>query len=88
MLTPRKAEVYDFILTYFREHHCVPSLREIAAEVLSSPNPSAAHNHITRLIRKGCLEESGRDSYGSRYRSYRFANADAVIIKKCTSALS
>src|SRR5262245_9351393 len=53
-LTARQREVYVFVVRYFKEHHGMPSYREIA-EAIHVPSPNAITGHLAALQRKGLL---------------------------------
>ncbi|MCL2599684.1 MAG: transcriptional repressor LexA [Treponema sp.] len=57
-LTDRQKEVLSFIADHIKRHCYPPSIREIAEHFGISMK--GAHDHITALRRKNCLEQNGR----------------------------
>ncbi len=53
-LTPRQAQVLEFINQYLDEHGYPPTVREVAAN-FGFRSPRAAHDHMKALQRKGYL---------------------------------
>lgn len=53
-LTPKQAEIYDFILQYTREHGYPPSVREIG-EAVNLKSPSTVHFHMKKLEAEGYI---------------------------------
>ena len=53
-LTPKQAEIYDFILQYTRDHGYPPSVREIGAAV-DLKSPSTVHFHMKKLEAEGYI---------------------------------
>ncbi len=53
-LTPKQAEIYDFILQYSRDHGYPPSVREIGAAV-HLKSPSTVHFHMKKLESEGYI---------------------------------
>lgn len=56
-LTPKQAEIYDFILQYTREHGYPPSVREIGAAV-NLKSPSTVHFHMKKLEAEGYIQKA------------------------------
>ncbi|MCC7235475.1 MAG: repressor LexA [Bryobacterales bacterium] len=60
-LTRRQREIYDYILTFRRDHGCSPSIPELQkAFAIRSPNGVAGH--LNALIAKGMLRRAQRGS--------------------------
>jgi len=57
-LTDRQREVLSFIAGYIEKNSYPPSIGEIAAHFGISKK--GAHDHVTALRRKNCLEQNGR----------------------------
>ncbi|MCI8474238.1 MAG: transcriptional repressor LexA [Oscillospiraceae bacterium] len=53
-LTPKQAEIYDFILQYTKEHGYPPSVREIGFAV-NLKSPSTVHFHMKKLEAEGYI---------------------------------
>lgn len=53
-LTPKQAEIYEFILQYTREHGYPPSVREIGFAV-NLKSPSTVHFHMKKLEAEGYI---------------------------------
>ena len=53
-LTPKQAEIYQFILQYTKEHGYPPSVREIGAAV-DLKSPSTVHFHMKKLEAEGYI---------------------------------
>ena len=53
-LTPKQAEIYDFIQVFTRKHGYPPSVREIGAAV-KLKSPSTVHFHMKKLEQEGFL---------------------------------
>ena len=53
-LTPKQAEIYDFILQYTKEHGYPPSVREIGFAV-NLKSPSTVHFHMKGLEEAGVI---------------------------------
>lgn len=53
-LTPKQAEIYEFILRYTKEHGYPPSVREIGAAV-GLKSPSTVHFHMKGLEEAGAI---------------------------------
>ncbi len=56
-LTPKQAEIYDFILQYTKEHGYPPSVREIGAAV-QLKSPSTVHFHMKKLEAEGYIHKA------------------------------
>lgn len=56
-LTPKQAEIYDFILQYTRTHGYPPSVREIGAAV-HLKSPSTVHFHMKKLEAEGYIQKA------------------------------
>lgn len=56
-LTPKQAEIYDFILQYTRAHGYPPSVREIGAAV-HLKSPSTVHFHMKKLEAGGYIQKA------------------------------
>jgi repressor LexA len=58
-ITNRQAEVLIFIENFIQENSYSPTVREIGEHFKFAPK--AAHDHITALLRKGCITcQSGK----------------------------
>jgi len=57
-LTDRQKAVLAFIAAHIKEHSYSPSMREIAEHFKISMK--GAHDHVTALRKKNCLEQNGR----------------------------
>ena len=57
-LSPKQAEIYDFILQYTKEHGYPPSVREIGAAVRLK-SPSTVHFHMKKLEAEGYIQKDG-----------------------------
>ena len=55
-LTPKQAEIYQFILQYTKEHGYPPSVREIGAAV-DLKSPSTVHFHMKKLEAEGYIRK-------------------------------
>ena len=53
-LSPKQAEIYQFILQYTREHGYPPSVREIG-EAVGLKSPSTVHFHLKKLEAEGYI---------------------------------
>ncbi len=53
-LTPKQAEIYQFILQYTKEHGYPPSVREIGTAV-NLKSPSTVHFHMKKLEAEGYI---------------------------------
>ena len=53
-LTPKQAEIYDFIQVFTRKHGYPPSVREIGAAV-KLKSPSTVHFHMKKLEQEGYI---------------------------------
>lgn len=53
-LSPKQAEIYQFILQYTREHGYPPSVREIG-EAVGLKSPSTVHFHMKKLEAEGYI---------------------------------
>ena len=53
-LTPKQAEIYQFILQYTKEHGYPPSVREIGTAV-NLKSPSTVHFHMKQLEAEGYI---------------------------------
>ncbi len=53
-LTPKQAEIYDFILRFTRAHGYPPSVREIS-EAVNLKSPSTVHFHMKKLEAEGYI---------------------------------
>ena len=53
-LTPKQAEIYQFILQYTKEHGYPPAVREIGAAV-NLKSPSTVHFHMKKLEAEGYI---------------------------------
>ena len=56
-LTPKQAEIYDFILQYTRTQGYPPSVREIGAAV-HLKSPSTVHFHMKKLEAEGYIQKA------------------------------
>lgn len=56
-LTPRQAQVLEFINDYLEEHGYPPTVREVAAN-FGFRSPRAAHDHMKALQKKGFLRST------------------------------
>ena len=56
-LTPKQAEIYDFILQYTRTQGYPPSVREICAAV-HLKSPSTVHFHMKKLEAEGYIQKA------------------------------
>lgn len=56
-LTPKQAEIYQFILQYTKEHGYPPSVREIGAAV-DLKSPSTVHFHMKKLEAEGYIRKA------------------------------
>lgn len=56
-LTPKQAEIYDFILQFTKEHGYPPSVREISA-AMHLKSPSTAHFHMKKLEAEGYIQKA------------------------------
>lgn len=56
-LTPKQAEIYDFILQYTKEHGYPPAVREIGAAV-NLKSPSTVHFHMKKLEAEGYIRKA------------------------------
>ncbi len=56
-LTPRQAQVLEFINDYLGEHGYPPTVREVAAN-FGFRSPRAAHDHMKALQKKGFLRST------------------------------
>lgn len=56
-LTPKQAEIYDFILQFTKEHGYPPSVREISAAV-NLKSPSTVHFHMKKLEAEGYIQKA------------------------------
>jgi repressor LexA len=59
-LTDRQKEVLSFISDYINKHSYPPTIREIAGYFTMSVK--GAHDHVTALKRKNCLQQNGKRS--------------------------
>lgn len=56
-LTPKQAEIYEFILQFTREHGYPPSVREIGVAV-NLKSPSTVHFHMKKLEAEGYIQKA------------------------------
>ena len=56
-LTPKQAEIYDFILQYTKDHGYPPSVREIGFAV-NLKSPSTVHFHMKKLEAEGYIRKA------------------------------
>ncbi len=56
-LTPKQAEIYDYILRFTRDHGYPPSVREIGAAV-HLKSPSTVHFHMKKLEAEGYIRKA------------------------------
>lgn len=56
-LTPKQAEIYEFILQFTREHGYPPSVREIG-EAVNLKSPSTVHFHMKKLEAEGYIQKA------------------------------
>lgn len=56
MISKKQKQIYDFIVSYSREHDIAPSLEEIAEHFDFLQYPSSAHYHVKKLQDEGYLE--------------------------------
>jgi repressor LexA len=56
MISPKQKKIYDFIVSFSREHGVAPSLEEIAAHFDFLQYASSAHYHVQKLQDEGYLE--------------------------------
>jgi repressor LexA len=56
-LSPKQAEIYQFILQFTKEHGYPPSVREVS-EAAHFKSPSTAHFHIKKLQAEGYLTKA------------------------------
>lgn len=84
-LTAAQRKVLEFIRTYTAQHECSPTVREIARQVLDSPNPTAARSHLLALNKKGHIKWRGSGSH----RSIQLVSGGktAALIDCCRNAL-
>ena len=54
MLTQRQQEIYDFVVSYVRQHGYPPTVREIG-EAVGLASPSTVHVHLANLEQAGYL---------------------------------
>lgn len=57
-LTPKQAEIYDFILHFTKAHGYPPSVREIS-EAVNLKSPSTVHFHMKKLEAEGYIIKAG-----------------------------
>lgn len=56
MISKKQKVIYDFIVSYAKEHGMAPSLQEIAKHFSFLTYPSSAHYHIQKLQDEGYIE--------------------------------
>ncbi len=56
-LTPKQAEIYEFILQFTKEHGYPPSVREIGLAV-NLKSPSTVHFHMKKLEAEGYIQKA------------------------------
>lgn len=57
MISKKQKQIYDFIVSYSKEHGVAPSLEDIAEHFSDFLNyPSSAHYHVKKLQEEGYLE--------------------------------
>lgn len=56
-LTPKQAEIYQFILQYTKDHGYPPSVREIGFAV-NLKSPSTVHFHMKKLEAEGYIQKA------------------------------
>ena len=56
-LSPKQAEIYEFILQYTKAHGYPPAVREIGAAV-NLKSPSTVHFHMKKLEAKGYIQKA------------------------------
>lgn len=56
-LTPKQAEIYEFILQFTKEHGYPPSVREIGFAV-NLKSPSTVHFHMKKLEAEGYIQKA------------------------------
>ena len=56
-LTPKQAEIYQFILQYTKDHGYPPAVREIGAAV-NLKSPSTVHFHMKKLEAEGYIQKA------------------------------
>ena len=56
-LTPKQAEIYQFILQFTKEHGYPPSVREIG-EAVNLKSPSTVHFHMKKLEAEGYIQKA------------------------------
>ncbi len=56
-LTPKQAEIYQFILRYTKDHGYPPAVREIGAAV-HLKSPSTVHFHMKKLEAEGYIQKT------------------------------
>ena len=56
-LTPKQAEIYEYILQFTKEHGYPPSVREISAAV-NLKSPSTVHFHMKKLEAEGYIRKA------------------------------
>ena len=74
-LTPRQAEILDFIKRCLDDHGYPPTRAEIAQE-LGFKSPNAAEEHLKALARKGAIEMTPGASRGRALRLRRAARGN------------
>jgi len=57
-LTKKQTEIYEYVVSYMREHGYAPSYREIAG-ALGVGSTATVHEHVKNLERKGYLSADG-----------------------------
>lgn len=57
-LTGKQAEIYEFILSFTKDHGYPPSVREISAAV-NLKSPSTVHFHMKKLEAEGYIQKDG-----------------------------
>ncbi len=74
-LTPRQAEILDFIKRCLDDHGYPPTRAEIAQE-LGFKSPNAAEEHLKALARKGAIEMTPGASRGIRIPGFETSDEE------------